>query len=54
MDLLWAEYVLAEEAVSLTVRALAGALVEAGAPPAEELPHAAVLASVWASPNVAV
>ena len=52
MDISRAESVLAEGAVSLTVRA--GALVEAGVPPAEAIPHAAVPASVWASPTAAV
>ena len=52
MDISRAECVLAEEAVSLTARA--GALVEAGAPPAVAIPHAAVLASVWASQAAAV
>lgn len=52
MEISWAEYVPAEAAASLTARA--GALVEAGAPPAEAIPHAVVLASVWASPAAAV
>ena len=47
-----AEYVPAEEAVSLMARA--AALVEARALPAEEIPHAAVLASVSASSAEAV
>ena len=52
MEILWAEYVPAEVAVSLTARA--GALFEAGAPPAEAIRHSAVVASAWASPAAAV